>query len=439
MRHSVAPFRIRTTAGRGALIAIVAALAGCSTPLVKSALTSNVVQEDAHNAYLLLNIVRAQERMPMHFTQVNVVRAAPGGLGIGKPSVALALPFGGAATPAYTLSPSVEMASSVDTASLVSQEFMRGITTPVDSRLMVYFANQGWPQAMVLHLFIGSMEVIDGSGRVIYSVHNSPFSETFPIFKEVVEALATCRPTLQEESDYTFHTPVLSESAVRTGLEDVAALKSAGLVPVQVNQAGAALGAKEAKTGLIRYASVSRESALLFTGATPNLVGQELTAAPCDVGIDAEKWPVVQALMGAFRTQNTQRLEKSQGRPVKPAGPDKPEMQVRFVMRSTQSMLYFLGELSRDYAENQRLLTIPVRASPAATLFVAKCCEQAPDAAVSVAYRSKHYHIDPVRPADNAGSGEDRSLQTLALVSLVYGLQNHSGEAPGIRNVRVIP
>lgn len=113
-------------------------------------------------------------------------------------------------------------------------------------------------------------------------------------------------------------------------------------------------------------------------------------------------------------------------------------MQVRFVMRSTQSMLYFLGELSRDYAENQRLLTIPVRASPAATLFVAKCCEQAPDAAVSVAYRSKYYHIDPVRPADNAGSGEDRSLQTLALVSLVYGLQNHSGEAPGIRNVRVI-
>ncbi|WEF31366.1 hypothetical protein [Pseudoduganella chitinolytica] len=52
-----------------------ALLAGCAGPLTQSAITSNLVQEDAHNAYLVLNIARAYERMPMHFTQVNMVRA----------------------------------------------------------------------------------------------------------------------------------------------------------------------------------------------------------------------------------------------------------------------------------------------------------------------------------------------------------------------------
>ena len=52
--------------------AAAALLAGCSGPLVKSAITSNIVQEDAHNAYLVLNIARAHERgLQVHAWTVN--------------------------------------------------------------------------------------------------------------------------------------------------------------------------------------------------------------------------------------------------------------------------------------------------------------------------------------------------------------------------------
>jgi len=434
MQRFVSPLRFKTAACQGFLIVAFVLLAGCSGPLVKSAITSNIVQEEAHNAYLLLNIIRAQERMPMHFTQVNTVRAAPGGIGIGTPSLALELPLGGGSSHSYPIKPSLEATSNVDSVSLVSQEFIRGITAPVDESLMVYFINQGWPPAMVFHLFVGSIEVIDEYGRAIYSVHNSPFSSTFNTFKQVVSALGNCRTTLQDDTGYVFHTPILSEGEVKNWVKDVPALKTAGLLPVQVDKEGDPLKAGAGPSGLIRYASRSKEAVLVFTQDIGQSQEEKLVAKACYVKIQAEAETVVENLMNEFRRQNKERLAQSA------AKTHKPSMHVRFVMRSTQSMLYFLGELNRAYLENYPPLTIPVRANLAAQLFVAKHCDEALDAAVTVQYRSVNYCVGP-SPAATAvhDASLDRSLQTLALVSLVYGLQNEGGEAPAIRNVRIIP
>lgn len=434
MQHSVAPFRFRTAICQGFLIVVFMLLAGCSGPLVKSAITSNIVQEEAHNAFLLLNIIRAQERMPMHFTQVNTVRSAPGGIGIGQPTLGFELPFGRATTDAYKFSPSLAMASSVDTVSLVSRDFTRGITAPVNESLMVYFISQGWPQAMVFHVFIGSMEVIDRTGRVIYSIRNSPYADEFTLFKEVVRSLGACSTLLHEKSDYDFYTPVLSESDVKSWVKDVGALKNAGLIPVAVDAGGKALGAEAKKTGLIRYAATTKSSGLVFINPQSDIKNVNSVAVACNLVLPSESTnDKVKILMEAFRKQNAARLDNPESK--------EPEMHVRFVMRSTQSILYFLGELNRARKEGKENshLTIRTRDNLEAPLFIAKCCEEIPNAAVSVSYQSKSYHLGPVRSEEYGVKSEDRSLQTLALVSLVYGLQNEGGEAPSIRNVRVIP
>ena len=47
---------------------------------------------------------------------------------------------------------------------LNSQEFMRGITQPVPPSTMLYYLDQGWPQQLVLHMFVRSIEFYDALG-----------------------------------------------------------------------------------------------------------------------------------------------------------------------------------------------------------------------------------------------------------------------------------
>ncbi|MDN4038705.1 hypothetical protein [Massilia sp. YIM B02443] len=425
MQHSVAPFRFRTAVCQGFLIVVFMLLAGCSGPLVKSAITSNIVQEEAHNAFLFLNIIRAQERMPMHFTQVDTVRAGPGGIGIGKPSLGLELPFGGGATNQFQFKPTFELSSNIDSISLVSQEFMRGITTPVNERLMVYFANQGWPHAMILHLFVGAIEVTDRDGRVIYSAHNSVYdANTFNIFRQVVKELDQCTPTLIEKKNHTFYSRILREADLK--LEEMAAMKGAGLELVEVDTNGNATNdLPVVRTKLARFATVSKDYVLAFTETQKQPAANPVA---CSVGNIEKAETELDKLRKAFYEQNKANLAS---RSLAPSS-----MHVRFVMRSTQSMLYFLGELSRN--RNAEALTIPIRGNREAALFVTTCCDKPAATSVSVEYQAKHYSLRPSNSTLENGV-EDRSLQTLALVSLVYGLQNRSGEAPSIRNVRVIP
>jgi hypothetical protein len=248
-----------------------------------------------------------------------------------------------------------------------------------------------------------------------------------------VGALSLCRTTLQEQSEYAFHAPTLREREANSWVKDVAALKMAGLIAVQVDESGYPLGAQATGRGLVRYASRSTESALVFTQFIPDLIGDTFDTKACDVQIDAETKPIVKTLMNEFRKQNNARVDRTA------AKPSSSSLHVRFVMRSTQSMLYFLGELNRANLAGQAPLTIPVRGNRMVRLFEARCCDALPDAAVSVEYRSNRYSVKAIPAAADKAPDDDRSLQTLALLSLVYGLQNQSSEAPAIRNVRVIP
>jgi hypothetical protein len=459
-----------------------ALLAGCSGPLVRSAITSNIVQEDAHNAYLVLNIARAHERMPMHFTQVNAVRASPGGGGLGTPIVGLDIPFGGAAAPYYALRPTLESASAVDTVSLVSQEFMNGLTTPVDARLMAYFASQGWPLPLLLYMFVGSVETYDSQGNLLHNLVNSPRNETFPAFGALVDVIAGCRLVLSESTSYEF----LGETFPAAKLADVGvvtAAKTAGLVPVEVDAEGRQMAAEPGTrmAGTPRYyrlAQVNREAGVKLdsygsgksgiAGAADCAIDGNAAAAVAvaDAAPDGSaepgagaaapaEPPVADTLKRIGKALSTLSISvggpgdkrRAGGKPADPkaapprtaAEPDIAE--ARLVLRSTQSMMYYLGELSRyqNAADASRIDPVAIRIGRQrqAYLFRMQCCQPVPGAAVAVNYRDKHFSVPSY--AESTGiAHEDRSVQTLALLSLVYTLQNRSAAPPAVSNVRVL-
>jgi len=415
------------------------ALAGCTSPLTRSAITSNLVQEEAHNAYLLLNIARAQERMPMHFTQLDVVRAGPGGI----PFAGSTLGFEwlqGSLNEAFK--PSISLNAGADTVSLVSQNFTRGITTPVDPKLLAYFANQGWPQAMLLHLLVSSIQVLDDKGDVVKSYDNSPVSPSFKDFQDVVTSLQQCRLSLSEHKKPTFYSAAIPVSAM-TDIEQLSAAKAAGLVPIPTNKDGTTENVSD-PPAFVRLGMLTSESRLRFTQAeTPS--GKD-TSAVCEIAYPKQA-AVISGERTNPRTLSAEFKTMSQREPpAQASGGKKQASSFNLVLRSTQSMLYYLGELSRCQNPDTggkldtrcQAQSLPVKiplADKSAKLFDMVLGPKQPDAAISVPYKGQYLTVLGYRP----GEREDRSVQTLSLLSLVFSLQNHSGDAPSIRNVRVIP
>jgi hypothetical protein len=146
-------------AGRLCIVAIL--LAACASPgeIASRATTYNLAVEQANNEAMLLNVLRASKRRPMHFTYVTALHGGPGAsLG----SASLALPFKGTGAN-YVLTPSFGYGatSSFDVGVLDSSEFIRGITTPIELSLLHYYWQQGWSKELLLLLFVKHLTTIE--------------------------------------------------------------------------------------------------------------------------------------------------------------------------------------------------------------------------------------------------------------------------------------
>jgi hypothetical protein len=410
-----------------AISAVVAAhiLAGCATTsqVADTAVKTNLVQEQAHNQLLLLNVLRAYERRPMHFTQISAVRLPPG---FGNPTFGLPIQFGGDRTNLYTLATTLGIQQSVDTTPLNTQEFMRGVTTPLPPSLMLYFLDQGWPQQLILHMFVREMEFFDGSKKLIDRVTNYPENKKeFDRFQAAVDQLRTCDfESSPELVSQTFFTPILTDADWKN-FKDVAAAKAAGLVPVKVNSSGEPATKGQTVVG-VRFAS------------TTKAVGIDLTDR-----LGGEKC----GIRAPSKGPSFNRLRVS-------ADDDKSssEMTVRLVLRSPEAMLYYLGEIGRAQLHGQMVegandRVLPKGIFPAigfrqpraedssdrnVTLFRLQAGTADPRDKLTVSYEGSTYSV-------SSSSDEDRSMHVLSLVSQILALQNKSNDLPTTANVRVVP
>jgi hypothetical protein len=463
------------------IVSVSAILAGCGTaPIARSVISANLAQEEAANQLLVLNIARAHERMPMHFSQIGQLRSGPGGWSLGIPSLSLELPFGGAAEAKYGLTLGADGQTPADVTPQNSQEFMRGMTKMIDPDQVAYFAKQGWPAAMLLHLFVESIDIVNDDGLVTDRLVNNPASEGFNRFEAFVKAASTCDLI----ADTTTATAYFSTMERNVGLLQGAEAKKANLVIVGVDASGDAVKGKNAQPAGYRLGSVSQAQVIRWVAQPTPLHTPQLQASPagapsqpsqaaedpspnaCKTGPSINEsgvfgfnvkasgrqetgerrplqWAVPSVQTMTFKSVDLQRLLRSQSAP---SDTKKANFEVQFVTRSPQGIIYYLGELSRVQnaswpAPFQKPLTIdlPGDQKSKAILFQMKNGPIEAEPAVNVTYGGQTFWVPKYKGSPPKSEiAQDRSVMTLALLTLIIGLQDKGADAPTVNNVRVL-
>lgn len=430
---------------RAAIVPCIAVLAGCATnaQLAEHIVRANLSQEDAANQLLLLNVLRAKDRHPMHFTKISTVRPA---VGMGNPTFTVPMPFGpDFTTQVYNLSAQFAIQQSVDTVVLDSQEFIRGITTPVAPGLMIYMLNQGWPQQLVLHLFVKSIEIyeeITENGKpkasMVERLDNSPTDqEEFARFQAAIDHLRFCEIGLKSAlaARIPFGPPLAGSPL--GNLQGIAALKAADLTLVPVDGAGKETTA-DAASGyqVVRdQKGVQLEMSDRLASRPTKCEGVPFRPRSSDPKAATAPQSFV-SMIGSFQDDKDAPVSRSNKvRSLAAAGENKQYAILN--LRSPEAMLYYLGEIARAQAahpgiEGPYVRFGPKTEAPRAVLFRIHPGGVPQGAApVSVAYRGTTYALAP-------SSADDRSMHTLSLVHQILMLQNKGTETPGTTNVRIL-
>jgi hypothetical protein len=156
-------------------------LSGCvlSPEIIKKdSMAFGDVIEDTTNKLLVVNVLRARDKAPLHFADIPVIResmqgtATLGFLNVGGPLA------GTTQRDAYTAGLSVQSSPSFELTHLQSKDFITGISSPIDPKIVKYWLDRGLDRRMVLLLFFSAAEIVEtrsenGPVRTI-KIMNSP-------------------------------------------------------------------------------------------------------------------------------------------------------------------------------------------------------------------------------------------------------------------------
>mgnify|MGYP001007143677 FL=1 len=161
-----------TSTARARALLLVAALAaslslsGCvpGASLSSRAVDYNTAAEAARNEMLLLNVLRARDRRPMVFTGLSRITGSVRA----EARVGATATVSAAAPDVQAYSPSFGFTDSptFDVAVLDSQEFTRGVMTPVSTEVLEYFWDQGYNREVLLYLVVDRVELECGAAGV---------------------------------------------------------------------------------------------------------------------------------------------------------------------------------------------------------------------------------------------------------------------------------
>jgi hypothetical protein len=167
---------------RVALAACVAAIAlfGCSVPATvirNQSVSYDDAIEDTTNELLLLNILRAKDKAPLHFDTIPAIHESLQA----NAQLQAAIPFGALnkSTARDTATPAlgVQVAPSFEIDHLITKDFAMGIASPIDAKFVKYWLDRGLDRRIILLLFFSRAEVTgpDDQGHLhAITIRNSP-------------------------------------------------------------------------------------------------------------------------------------------------------------------------------------------------------------------------------------------------------------------------
>jgi hypothetical protein len=145
------------------ILGMSVALSGCitSTEIKSDTMSFDDVIEDTTNKLLLLNVLRARDKAPLHFADIPVIRE----------SMQESLTLGGTRVygpvPGTTLRNStflngfVQKSPSFEVNHLDSKDFVTGISSPIDVKFVKYWLDRGLDRRIVLLLFFSAVEIVE--------------------------------------------------------------------------------------------------------------------------------------------------------------------------------------------------------------------------------------------------------------------------------------
>jgi len=376
------------------LFAALGLLAGCTslkTPMTRFALDYNRMIADARNGMILLNIARAANREPMHFSALSSVegtlsRSAEAGSSAdfqsGPNAYGASVNFSGGYQPTFTVVP------------LNTSDFVNGILAPVSPDAIKLFLSQGWRQEMLAPLLIEKIVCPDGT-----EVSNDADAKDVQAFSELrfeqqppsAAMVAQERPGSKSE-EVVFDPP----------------LSGRFVLPVDADTAASLLNSKLDQNFTVTQRGLRDNRVLL------DLVRQEQGQVTIKLGAG------LRAECGLTAAEaESLRAVPAAARSTAPAGKDAAKEAIVY-FRSTDAIIYYLGELLRrnvdttiSYHANPADPTSPVRQM---TLFHAERSAGRQDA-VRVEHRGTTYalRLDP--------EGQDRSTTVLTLINQMIALQ----------------
>ena len=143
-------------------LSVLLSACGLSSALIKTdTLNFGDIIEDATNKLLVLNLLRARDKAPLHFADIPVIRES-----IQQTASFSLLQFLGSTKPTSTtdslnIGAGIQMVPSFEISHLYSKDFVTGIASPIDPKVVKYWLDRGLDRRIVLLLFFSAAEIIE--------------------------------------------------------------------------------------------------------------------------------------------------------------------------------------------------------------------------------------------------------------------------------------
>ena len=405
----------------------------------------------SQNAGLITNVLRSMHRHPLQFTAVSTITGSAGMTG----SIGLSLPFADA-DKAFTATPVVSARGDVTftVAVLDTQEFVNGILTPINKRTLDYYIHQGFPRSILFYLVFERIDLVDEDGALIKKYDNfpsradrrpsdgaatQPESERFRSFTKLMSVFHAAGLTTETVPDEAKIGPILPASSL---------LNAEHLV--KIDQAGLEL--RPTDDTRQSFQLTKREKVVRFCFDNPDLtdVPGALCAASRGSRAATSKerpLPRVSATQRLFSLAAPQAaLELSDPR-VAAAEQGKKKLSYVFYTRSTEGIIYYLGELVRYQLETGQLVMVEIgrrRERPAGDSGTDEAARKealfvlhkgvAPNALVRVSYLGETYSVQ----AHGGGTRPERTTQVLNIVSQLISMNRSSKDQPATSVITIV-
>lgn len=399
----------------------------------------NKTFEDSANEIILLNVLRARDRKPMHFSRFSTIRGAFSLSG--SSSISGNFPVGLNST-TFNLSPNLSVSPSTspsfEVGVLDTQKFMQGILQPLKLQVIDYYLQQGWPKEILLHLFVRQIEFEKGTPND--STFKRTVVENYPPNPDKMKDFQSVVRAWKDEFQVTAQQFIQSigpdlSLTDKTKLPDLVNVHVAGL---ELRKEGSFYRLRKPSSKVV-FCVGSREFCILEEIDIDK--DKEVAALENDTRGQSKRGPImgdqkerrdagIEAEITTFQSEDVIKdIEK-----IIKFAPDRAIIHVR----SVEGVIFYLGQIVEAYENVDSVVNIQFGfGGVSRPLFLLKKETEAKVAAEMVInYEGINYVVERNTSADEQESG--RTMHVLSLVTQLLALQKSSDEIPRASAVTVV-